>query len=330
MNIGVYCPNWIGDAVMSLPFIQKLQDQYPDGNITIVCKDSVAPIFEYHIASDRIIILPKSYTNEFLSVRSAGLSLRSLHLDVFYTLTDSFRSAAIMWWSGAKKRIGYDAQMRSIFLTRAVQFPKGEMHRSLKYLALLKTGSEADKIPRIQLTNDEVAWAKKELIILGLKQPIALFPFSMASSRTIPNNRIKNWLHGSKEDFILFGSNKEMDLAFNLINDCNDISIISVCGKYCLRESISIISLCKYALATDSGLGHISAALDIPTISFFGSGFSTMTKPLGSKTTIVNNNVYCSPCRKNICYNKKEPLVCLQEISRLDVENAVRNLLMNP
>ena len=330
MNIGVYSPNWVGDAVMALPFIQQLQDQYPDGKITIVCKYSVASVFHHHPAAGRSIALPQSNTSGFLSARSTGKSLLSLHLDVFYTLTDSFRSAAILWWSGAEQRIGYSTQLRSILLTSAVELTAKRMHRSLKYLALINPESNSEKIPQIYLTNDEVAWAKKELAVLELKQPIALCPFSVAGSRTIPNSSLKKWLHGSEENYILFGSERDTDRALALINECNDISIISVCGKYSLRKSIALIALCKYALAADSGLGHISAALDIPTVSFFGAGLSTMTRPLGARTTIVNNNVHCSPCRKNICCNEEEPLLCLQQISRSDVEIAVRNLSLNP
>ena len=59
------------------------------------------------------------------------------------------------------------------------------------------------------------------------------------------------------------------------LNSLKKLSIKSICGKYTLRKSIILISLCKFTLAADSGLGHISAALGIPTISFFGARFTS-------------------------------------------------------
>ena len=37
--------------------------------------------------------------------------------------------------------------------------------------------------------------------------------------------------------------------------------MITVAGHYNLRESMALISMCNGAIATDSGLGHISANL---------------------------------------------------------------------
>jgi ADP-heptose:LPS heptosyltransferase len=51
---------------------------------------------------------------------------------------------------------------------------------------------------------------------------------------------------------------------------------------------MALISMCNGALAADSGLGHISANLGIPTVSLFGAGDSDSTGPIGLKTRIVN------------------------------------------
>ena len=110
-----------------------------------------------------------------------------------------------------------------------------------------------------------------------------------------------------------------------MISICKNNSIRSVCGKYSFRKSIALISQCDHALAADSGLGHIAASLDIPTISFFGAGMSAMTGPIGLNTAVIDKNVECSPCRKNDCTNIEDHLLCLKNISRSDIENAVNS-----
>ena len=128
---------------------------------------------------------------------------------------------------------------------------------------------------------------------------------------------------------MIFGSKNDVVDSQKLVSSFLRNSIKSLCGKYSFRKSIALISKCKYALAADSGLGHVSAALSVPTISIFGAGLSSMTAPVGQKINIINKNVLCSPCRKNICYNYEDPLICIREISSEDIEIAI-NSIINP
>ena len=97
------------------------------------------------------------------------------------------------------------------------------------------------------------------------------------------------------------------------------MSITSLCGKYSLRESMILISLCKYALATDSGLGHISSIIGVPTISFFGANRSIVTGPIGEHSILIDKSHRCKPCRKNIC--------CLRSITKADVNSSIIKVL---
>jgi len=330
MKIGVYSPNWIGDAVMALPFIHHLKEKNPESKIIIICRDWVAAVYENHPEIDQIIKLSRSDIKGFFATRQIGKSFQLLDLDVFYTLTDSFRSAVILGWSKAKIRIGFKSQMRSIFLTDVIENPKEKMHRSLKYLTLINFNKKAYNSIGIQLTNGEIQWAKEELKNMKLEFPMVLFPFSVASSRSIPNKKIKEWLNGSNQSVLILGSEGDAVLANSLINECTGIKLINLCGKYSMRESMALISVCQFALASDSGLGHISASLGIPTISFFGAGDSEMTKPIGKRTFVINKDVYCSPCRKNICMNTNDHLYCFNEILQIDVKDAIQSLNLNP
>ena len=41
MNIGIYSPNWVGDAVMALKFIGKLRKKYAGDELIVIAKDWV-------------------------------------------------------------------------------------------------------------------------------------------------------------------------------------------------------------------------------------------------------------------------------------------------
>tara|TARA_S200000501_G_scaffold175816_1_gene165520 strand:- start:8014 stop:9003 length:990 start_codon:yes stop_codon:yes gene_type:complete len=329
MNIFIYSPNWIGDAVMAIPFIEELKNIHPNSKIHVFCRKWVAGIYENNPCVDEIIPFSDEEVKGLKNMLNIGSFLRKRKFALAYTLTESLRSAFVLWLSRSPVRYGYRAQMRSMFLTEVVSNPVSNIHRSLKYVNLIK--QEADKClpPRLYLTKTEKDWAEEELETIGYTDPIAIFPFSVAESRTFPHKTLRKWLRSEKENYLIFGSKNDAFDAQKLVPSFLKISIKSLCGKYSFRQSIALISKCKYALAADSGLGHVSSALSVPTISIFGAGLSSVTAPIGKKTNIINKNVLCSPCRKNTCHNYDNPLICIREISNKDIEIAINNII-NP
>ena len=117
---------------------------------------------------------------------------------------------------------------------------------------------------------------------------------------------------------MIFGAGNDRNNATEIIEQNENITIHSFCGEYDLRKSIALMSVCKYAIAADSGLGHISSILGIPTVSFFGAGRSSVTKPIGRKNVVIDKSKRCNPCKKNIC--------CLNAINKSDVNYAIESL----
>ena len=319
MKVAIYSPNWVGDAALSLPFINNIKLKHPNSKIIMLCKKWVSSVYLNHPNIDELIVIQAGKNHGVINTLSTGLSLRDLKIDVFYSLTDSFRSSIIMWLSGAIRRIGFIAQFRGSLLTEKIKLPTKKIHRSLKYLKLInKTRFDSD-LKFIFLNEKELSWGKKEIRSLGLKDPVALFPFSIAATRTFPHEKISEWINGSNESYMIFGSKDEAKEAQKIIEKNKIISIISLCGKYSLRESIILISLCKYAIATDSGLGHISSIVGVPTISFFGANRSIVTGPIGENSILIDKSHRCKPCKKNIC--------CLRSITRADVNYNINKAL---
>ena len=58
----------------------------------------------------------------------------------------------------------------------------------------------------IFIDNDELIWARKEIDEIGVESPVALFPFSISSSRTFPEEKILEWVKDSDENYLIFGS----------------------------------------------------------------------------------------------------------------------------
>jgi len=331
MKIGIYSPNWVGDAVMSLKFIGRLRKKYAGDELIVIARDWVAAIFDNHPLINKVLPVPtKELTGVFNTIKT-GRSLQKLNLDIFFVLPDSFRSAVIAWFSKSNTRIGFTGQMRETFLTDHMNLPKKVIHRSEKYICLLKHGEQAQDFQHVGITlrHEEKKWANKILQENNVKNPIGLLTGSVAKSRSIP---IEKWIEILKDkladdnQFVIIGGKRDSGKAQEIIAQVGYNKIISFCGKHTLRESIALISRCRAVIAADSGLGHIAADLDIPTISLFGAGDPEETCPLGSLTQVVTANVDCSPCGNNICGNTLEPMICLNTISSTHIWNAYSGL----
>jgi heptosyltransferase-2 len=321
LKIAVYSPNWVGDAALSLPFIHSVKEKYPNSEIIIICKEWVHSVYQNNPNIDKIMTILTKDSRGMLKTFQLGFLLRKEDIKIFYTLTDSFRSAFVLWLSNSKKRIGYNVQGRGVFLTDKIELSTKKNHRSKKYLKLVGQDNFLSDDKLIYLKKDEINWAKQEIEKIGIESPVALFPFSVSDVRTFPNEKISEWLGGSKEHYLIFGSKNDKEKALTIIKENKNISITSICGTYSLRQSIVLISICKYAIAADSGLGHISSIIKVPTISFFGANRSSVTKPLGSHCLVIDKSNRCNPCKKNIC--------CLNSINRADVDSSINSLTLD-
>ncbi len=320
MNLAIYSPNWIGDAVLALPFLAACRQRHPEARITLIAKAYVADIYRQHPAVDRIEGLEPAALSGLRATTATGRRLKALNLDKIYLLSDSFRAAWVARLSGSRERIGYGGQGRGPLLTRTVAAPAPQGHRADRYLALLEAGSpEADpQTAGITLTAEETAWAAEELDGLSLKEPLAVFTGSVAPARQVPADKwaaLLNPFASAGQPLLLLGSNRDRELARAVTGQLPAGSAWSVCGDYSLRQSIALISRCRGALSADSGLGHVAANLGLATVSIFGSEDPRRTRPLGPRTAVVREPVHCSPCHKNICHNRNEPLLCLRAIA---------------
>ena len=180
MKIGVYSPNWIGDAVLALPFIKCLKVFYPNARIYIFCKEWVSSIYENNPHVYSIIASKKEGLKTIKGTIKFGLKIRNIKIDHFYTLTDSLRSAIVLRISGSSKTVGYKSQMRSFLLTESIKRSKLKIHRHKKYLDLLSKKIDFSIKPHIHITPKEKKWGLNEMRKMRLQKPVGLFPFSVS------------------------------------------------------------------------------------------------------------------------------------------------------
>ncbi len=101
--------------------------------------------------------------------------------------------------------------------------------------------------------------------------------------------------------------------------------VLDLTGKTSLQQAISLIDACDAFVSNDSGLMHVAAALNTPTIAIFGSTDHIATGPYSDNAVILRREMECSPCLQSHC--PKEHLKCLESISAVEVYEELMKIL---
>ncbi len=95
-----------------------------------------------------------------------------------------------------------------------------------------------------------------------------------------------------------------------------------------LGVTIAILSRARGLIGTDSALGHIAAAFDVPTITLVGPTNPDETRPYGSRSLVVKRreSLPCQPCWGTPNYgNCPNGVLCMNELPVLDIVELVKS-----
>jgi heptosyltransferase-2 len=118
--------NWLGDAVMSTPALQRLRERLPEACITMLTPLKLAELWAHHPSINDVLTFAAGETPWSIARR-----LRAQHFDTALVLPNSLRSALEVWLAAIPRRIGYPRPWRNWLLTQWVSPRPGRirMHK---------------------------------------------------------------------------------------------------------------------------------------------------------------------------------------------------------
>jgi heptosyltransferase-2 len=302
-RVVVRAPNWLGDAVMALPAMTAVRRTFPRSTLTVAARPAIAPIFEEATSASVDEVLPVEPKSEIRMLRSGRFDLAIL-------LPNSFRSAWVARRAGIPHRWGLAASARSALLTRRVRPPRGTVHQSARYLALMEGlgMSGTDDLPRISLAGPTAERARSTLSKYGVDPSTTLVGFAPGAAyghaKRWPPPRFAEVIARLNERgvvCVLVGTSDDRDTGREIESALPmSARVVNLMGRTDLRLLAGILERCQAFISNDSGAMHLAAALGVPVVAIFGPTDERVTAPLGESDILVEQ-VFCRPCMLRDC-----------------------------
>lgn len=310
MKIVVRVPNWIGDAVLSLPAIGSLSKNFPQAQIWIAAREWVKDLFtSYHFIKGVITL---SNLDSLKGMRTTAKNLKEFHFDTGVLLTNSFSSAFLFYLAKIPERWGYARDGRGILLTRGVS-PKGMegLSHQLNYYLELISGLDLKTYPpdiSLPLAQEEKTRAKEILLSLNadLKKPLVVLNpgASYGPAKRWPASRFAElarlFQQEKNAEILIIGSSDEFELAESIASSMTK-KPLSLAGKTSLRILAGLISHAALFVTNDSGPMHLANALKTPVTAIFGPTDPRLTGPFQEPSIVIKKDVPCGPCSYREC-----------------------------
>jgi len=312
-------PNWIGDAVMCEPALRGLRSLFPQAELTVLAKPSVAELFSGDAGVDRIVLYDDRRLHAGLSGKWAlAETLRRHRFDLAVLFQNAFEAAFLTWLAGIPRRYGYATDGRAMFLTDPVAVPDlgKPVHQVAYYWNLLKPlGLNGEPmVPALTVSPDEERTMGERLASAGIGPSdlvIGINPGSTygAAKRWLPDRfaevaqRLVGRLRGDEEReaaVVIIGAKGEETLGRRIAAQINARTAV-LSGTTTIRELMAAIKRCRLLLTNDTGPMHIAAAFGVPVTAIFGPTDWRTTSPYGQKDCIVRAPVDCAPCLLREC-----------------------------
>ena len=329
----------IGDTVLTTPSLIALRRFLPDAEIDVLLEEWVAPLLDSFDTIDNVLTVGDSASSRFAAARQ----IRGRKYDVVLNLHGGTTSTFLTFASGARHRVGY-AHYRYAFLhnilvgSSADFWNRNIVHSTEQHLALLgSVGVPVEDRPKSKLVVSTSALRSMEekfkartglqLCEIGrfaLMHPAAAFETKQWSVTNFA--RTAEFLKTTKGmATVAVAAASETEILRKLGSE-SDVPVYTF-EDLTLPEITALASNATLFVGNDSGIAHIAAAVDTPSVVIFGSSNRNHWRPwTDAPNEIVFNEFPCQPCPGHECKEFGDPK-CILSVSVESVTAAIDRVI---
>jgi ADP-heptose:LPS heptosyltransferase len=354
MKIVLLSLKGLGDTLMQVPMLRALHAARPEARVTALVPDR---------ACEQVFANCPWVTPVMVSFRRPGpgfaaetlkllFFLRSEQFDASITAFPSNRAwyNLLARWTGAPLRVTHaygHAPLRTLAFLQNRRVPsappKHELEHNMDLLAGLGLDPAAPRDLAPWLAPEDEAFADEFVRANGL----AGGPLVGLHPAIDPRRIYKAWGPGNAKVFagladrlaegrgaksvVFCGPDEKKPAAAVLANARYRPAL---CAGATVNQAAALLKRCALFVNTDSGLGHLAAAVGTPAVTVFGPANPAMTAPYGKKNVVVSAGPACAPCY-DYPYASTRPRLkcsaakCMEKIDPAALEAAALKVLEN-
>ncbi|MBW1730839.1 MAG: lipopolysaccharide heptosyltransferase II [Deltaproteobacteria bacterium] len=334
-------PSSIGDVVMASPMLTVLKTAYPDAHIAWLLDPGAIDLLRDHPLLDEIMLWDKQkWKDLWKSGRIITLlsdmirfskNLRSRNFDLALEAQGLLRSRILAWLSGARERIGFESKEPGDFLmTKVISRGPSNKQMSSEYYHMMKEIGLAPQkpfCPSLAIPEDSVQKARAKLARAGINNRYALLcPFTTRPQKHWFNDRWAALAAELKQRFalssILMGGPGDQEEG-KKIEKLSQGEALNLAGQTTLGEAMAMVKNASLLVGVDTGLTHMGAAFNVPTVALFGATCPYLHTQRTS-FAVVYHKLDCSPCkRRPTCQGE---FTCMKRITVQEVLDTARKI----
>ncbi len=315
-RILIISPNWIGDAVMAQPLLQRLRAAHPDWPIDVLAPPAVAPVWRQ--AAEVADVLQTPFRHGALQLRERWRYARLLKARGYaaaYVLPNTIKYALIPWLAGIRRRVGYKGEHR-YGLINVMHHDDVPPRPMVPFYAALANAPDAPLAPAprptLSVTPEQVTAACAKAGIAP-DRPLVVF----APGAEFGN--AKRWPPGHfarlaeaivaqmpHAQVALLGGPKDRPVCDEVMagvagTPAAAAAVHNIAGKTSLGEAVALIGHAAAIVSNDSGLLHVASSLDRPVVAIYGPTDPDHAPPFSTVAAALSLRLDCSPCRQREC-----------------------------
>ena len=274
---------FIGDTLLTVPFLRNLRGAYPDAVIDVLVGPNSGELLRDCPYINELIFYDTTrkhrYENSEQKPRTfwAYVSeLKARKYDTAFVLKRSFSSAALAFLAGIPERIGFATEGRNFLLTQSVPYSKTRPEAEC-FLDVLRATNIPVQDQHLESWWNEAESSRVNGLLEGGGKQVVLHLSSSNRIKELPETQGKalaGWLlthdgitvHalGAVSDRAQYETLKQQ-----LPKGLRDRLHIH-CGDFSLHESMAFLSKMDLVVGVDSGTLHMAAAAGAPVVALFG------------------------------------------------------------
>ena len=358
-------PSAVGDVIHTIPVLAKLRARYPAARIDWLLTPAIAELVGRHSALSNVVRFDRTaYARAWRSWPAAAAlarmvaAVRRARYDLVIDLHGQFRSALLVWASGAPVRIGFDRPRRRpadgsdrrlnpqayvhgwtgaregawLAYTHRIPIPTLDVHAVDRYLWLAPVLGLDDGPPDFRLPVSPEAEARVDALVA--RHGLAGRPLAVLVPGTLWETK-----HWHVEGFAevarrLTRTGRAVALAGSPAERARCQAVAALCpgardlsGQTTLSDLAALIRRAEVCVTNDSGSMHLTVALGRPVVGVFGPTDPVWIGPYGRPRSVVQSSPPCSPCYLRKLRACPHGHVCMTEVTGAMVMERVEEVL---